>query len=254
MLKTPIESVTIPKGPTSLDRPSLEDLRRESWEWRDIVPRNNIGAVIHLDAFRITTYPIQVFEYASWFNGLPTHDSRRYSDLEKHVKDLVDTLGCESTAPMVGLTYQDIFHYCTAHGGHIPSEAQWLRAATGGGEMPTFYGENDVQALNINWSSDLLDRALDQGLDELTLLRPVTASRNVSPFGVRDTLGNCDEITATRPLGYHRKYRVLMKVGLFASALCPLFRTAVLINGTYPSGNKVRVKHHGFRVCWPASS
>lgn len=244
------EMITIPSGEVSLARPNFGELGHQI-EWPDsmVVPPAHMSTTVHVPAFRMSVYPVRIADYVSWFEGLSSGDSRWSTELDQHVRNVITILGARSDAPMVGLSFHEAYQYCVSQGGILPTEAQWLRAATGNGGSGIIYSAEEAQGLKINWGPHLLDQSMELGHDGMQLMRSVFISEQVSPFGIRDTMGNCYEMTRTRPINHHRNRRTLMHVGVFASVLCPAYRLSVTVNQRFDSGKLVRVNVHGFRIC-----
>ncbi len=91
--------------------------------------------------------------------------------------------------PVVGVNAFEAQAYCAFVGKRLPSEAEWEIAATGGTRRTYPWGEDEPTPQHAN---------LDGWYGELTEVGAFPAG--MSPFGVRDLLGNVWEWTST-PFG-----------------------------------------------------
>ena len=103
--------------------------------------------------------------------------------------------------PVAGITWSEARQYCAFAGGHLPSEAQWERAARG--SVPR----------RFPWGQQFNDRLanLAGALDGFRTLAPVGSFANArSPAGLLDAAGNVSEWTADAfsPDGYSSEERI----------------------------------------------
>jgi formylglycine-generating enzyme required for sulfatase activity len=97
--------------------------------------------------------------------------------------------------PMWGLTLQEILEYCTHHGGGLPSDAQYERAARGDDGRTYPWGE-ETGCEYANWGG-CADTPCEPGAGA-PCAGPWTAvdayPLGASPYGILDLLGNGAEV------------------------------------------------------------
>lgn len=98
--------------------------------------------------------------------------------------------GWQETHPMVNVSWQDVIHYATWAEATIPTEDQWEKAARG--------TDGRIWPWGNTWEPDHCSQA--------TTTQPVgTRPGNVSPYGVRDVVGNVWEWCQASPIGEYER-------------------------------------------------
>ena len=119
--------------------------------------------------------------------------------------------------PVVGVTWYDAEAYCAWAGGHLPTEAQWEKAARWTGSYPNVYPWGNV------WDAEKCNNWYDHNSAGGGYQRYQTAPvgsypSGASPYGLQDMAGNVWEWVAdwyvsypgsTSPFDYTGSYRVL---------------------------------------------
>jgi gamma-glutamyl hercynylcysteine S-oxide synthase len=118
--------------------------------------------------------------------------------------------------PVVGVSYYEAEAFCTWAGGHLPTQAQWEKAARWTGRAANVYPWGNT------WDVEKCNNYMDHnpaggyGMYRTTPVGSYPAG--VSPYGCYDMAGNVQEWCqdgyasypgSTRPFDYARMYRVL---------------------------------------------
>lgn len=131
-------------------------------------------------------------------------------------------------SPVFNVDYPSAAAYATWSGKRLPTEVEWIRAASGD-EGFRFPWGNEPDASRANTGADLNTTpqgVLAGSLDGHRGPAPVNGTpRDVSPFGVRNMAGNVSEwVTATESLGALAPNRQVFKGGnYFEPRLVPNF-------------------------------
>ncbi len=118
--------------------------------------------------------------------------------------------------PVVGVTYYEAEAYCAWAGGHLPTEAQWEKAARWTGSYPNVYPWGnawEAEKCN-NWDDH---NAAGGGYGRYQTAAVGSYPSGASPYGLQDMAGNVWEWVAdwyvsypgsTSPFDYTGNYRV----------------------------------------------
>ena len=103
--------------------------------------------------------------------------------------------------PVVGVTYYEAEAYCAWAGGHLPTEAQWEKAARWTGSYPNVYPWGNV------WDAEKCNNYYDHNSAGGGYLRYQTAPvgsypSGASPYGLQDMAGNVYEWVAAWYVSY----------------------------------------------------
>ncbi len=119
--------------------------------------------------------------------------------------------------PVVGVSYYEAEAYCAWAGGHLPTEAQWEKAARWTGSYPNVYPWGNVW--DYEKCNNFYDHSAAGGGYQRYQTAPVGSyPSGASPYGLQDMAGNVYEWVAdwyvsypgsTSPFDYTGSYRVL---------------------------------------------
>jgi formylglycine-generating enzyme required for sulfatase activity len=156
--------ITIPKGEFimgSLDGAIDEKPRR----------------TVYLDAYQINQYEVTQFHYAEFVKA-----TRHRSALSRYVKN-IESFN-HPNQPVVYVSWEDADRYCRWRGEHLPTEAEWEKAARGlqGATWP-WPGELNAVFANFRGDEDKSNYTSIVGSYE----------KDKSPFGLYDMSGNARE-------------------------------------------------------------
>jgi formylglycine-generating enzyme required for sulfatase activity len=162
---------------------------------------------IYLSAYYIDKFEVTNQQYAQFLAALAT-DGRRYAHPQAPPdKDPIPTYWHDrrlndATQPVTGVDWYDAYAYCGWAGRHLPTEAQWEKAARGpsGQEYP--WG-NTWTAANSNNAESTFGHPILSHQQWIHLLAPLRLEAlqrlttpvgsfpdGVSPYGVHDMGGN----------------------------------------------------------------
>jgi len=134
---------------------------------------------VNLDAYYIDRYEVSNLQFRNWLISL-----KRFSPATMDA--VVKRLQLENgKLPVRGITWSKAQEFCYAVGKHLPTEAEWEKAARGtdGREYP--------------WGDEWNKENLNAGQNEENLTAGGTYEAGKSPFGVYDMAGNVMEWTAS---------------------------------------------------------
>lgn len=102
------------------------------------------------------------------------------------------------TQPMVGVRWTDADQYCKAMGKHLPTEAEWEKAARGnGGELYPWGNEEATCELAVVMERNKRSCGVEKKLSHPEKGRTLEAkSRPAGRYGLYDMIGNAEEWTA----------------------------------------------------------
>ena len=129
-------------------------------------------------AYYIDTFPVTNREYKRFIEATQYRPPKFWT--EKRLND--------PDSPVVGVSWQDAKKYATWAGKEIPTWEQWEKAARGTDGRLYPWGDEDIDE-----NSAVFGRP--DGTDGVEHVG--ARDRNVSPFGVHDTVGNVWEWTRT---------------------------------------------------------
>jgi len=147
---------------------------------------------VYLSAYYIGKYEVTRGEYRAFTNATGYTEPWSWAD----VQDWYDGCGeCSyvftqtDNHPVAGVTYYDAVAFCTWAGGHLPTEAQWERAARWTGTYANAYPwGNDWNAENCNnyWDTD----PAGGGYGGYQTTPVGSYLSGASPYGCQDMAGN----------------------------------------------------------------
>ena len=197
--------IWIPAGPFLMGNNGAEP-----YSWSDELPQHSV----YLSGYWIGKYAVTRGEY------------RRFMEATGHAApaywDAVQDWGTGSFTqtddhPVVGVTWYDAEAYCAWAGGHLPTEAQWEKAARWTGSYPNVYPWGnawDAEKCN-NWYDH---NAAGGGYKRYQTAPVGSYPSGASPYGLQDMAGNVWEWVADwyvsypgspSPFDYTGSYRVL---------------------------------------------
>jgi len=151
-------------------------------DWRsDWFAQERLQRTVSLSGFWIYRYPVTVAQFRACCEatGWTMPDAPTWDWQDDH--------------PMVNVSWADAFHYATWAQALIPTESQWEKAARGTDGRAWPWGDT--------WVPDNCSYAVNA-----TGTEPITAHPgNVSPYGVRETVGNVWEWCQAAILGEYDK-------------------------------------------------
>ena len=146
-------------------------------EGKAILGKNEYLSETELSSFWIDQIPVTIQQYKSCVEKegcYPAHYRDEYTDLY--------TKSVNSILPVTFISWHEAQFYCQAYGGHLPTEAQWEKAARGE-EGLILYWEDDEKAFSkANY---------DNFFSGLTPSGWLPAG--AGPFGLLDVSGNVRE-------------------------------------------------------------
>lgn len=271
-------TVTVESGSTRLGlSPAVRRQLGEHYSPEDVKIFLALGRTsrVYVPSFKIDRYPVTRARFLDWIlnRGTSSLFSCRGGDLE-YWKRFADEVSYADDAPIVGATFEEASAYCLSHGGRLPLEAEWVRAARGDSQGRKYCAQLIQGA---NWHPEV-----DPFTDHWHQLRSVRAGeQSISWCGVVDLVGNANEFTASpfswaltplreRVTGQKRlksafameacqfgRTFVFMEVGLNVPILCPGFRGVCevglshVVDGVRQSS---RAGLTGFRCCYEANT
>jgi formylglycine-generating enzyme required for sulfatase activity len=142
---------------------------------------------IELDAFEIGRYPVTVEEYGRYIE----EGGREPKRWDKQVQ--------YPNRPVVNVSWHEAAAYCAWAGVHLPTEAQWERAARGQEGRPYPWGNEEPDGERANYK--------DSGIDSPT---PVGLfPKGATPDGIYDLAGNVWEWMADWHVAGRNRFGVL---------------------------------------------
>ena len=192
---------------------------------------------VYLDHYYIYKYPVIVAQY------------RKFCAATKHAMPSTPFWGWKESHPIVNVSWEDAEAYCKWAGGHLPTEAQWEKAARGTDGRKYSWGST--------WDSSRLQCSSKSYGDAGSTAPVGNFPAGQSPYCVLDMAGNiwqwCADwyevdyykgATAHNPTGpASGKFRVLRGGSWHINA--PDFFRATFRNGSNPAS---RFYIYGFRV------
>ena len=151
---------------------------------RDARPRENIWLqTFYMDRFEVT---VESYESCVAAGGCP-NTKTKYFDYSR------------PRQPKVGVSWYDAFQYCDWAGKHLPSEAEWEKAARGSDGRTYPWGD---QAATCKRTVIKDQRGRSCGVKKAAGSKPeagrtfVVGTRDPNPFGLYDMAGNAQEWVA----------------------------------------------------------
>lgn len=127
-----------------------------------------------------------------------------WAAIEKAVKSKNDFLGGAITndCPIINIDYLDALAYAKWAKKRLPTELEWIRAASGDGQYPYPWGkENDLSKANTGYDSNRTSKGEVAGsIDGYRGMNEVDAKdSDLSPFKIKGLAGNVSEWVQTSP-------------------------------------------------------
>ena len=208
------EMIYIPAGDFDMGNSGVGD--DATYGYADEFPQHSVA----LSGYYIGKYEVTRGEYRAFMTATGYTEPYYWAD----VQDWYDGCGeCSyvftqtDSHPVVGVTWYDAEAFCTWAGGHLPTEAQWERAARWTGSHPNVYPWGD--AWDPEKCNNWYDSNLAGGGYEKYQTAPVGSySSYPSPSGCQDMAGNvwewCQDWYKSYPgssyvFDYTGTYRVL---------------------------------------------
>lgn len=133
--------------------------------------------IVHLDAFYMDTYEVSNAQYDRCVADGGCRKARYWYD---------KTLN-QPKHPVVAVGWDDGVRYCKWAKKHLPTEAEWEKAARGTDERAYPWGNDyNYKWVNTHWAKDGFAKTAPVG----------SFPENVSPYGAYDMAGNAWEWTA----------------------------------------------------------
>jgi formylglycine-generating enzyme required for sulfatase activity len=148
-------------------------------DWRpDWFAQERPQRVVSLPGFWMYRYPVTVAQFRAFClaTDVAMPDAPAWGWLDEH--------------PMVNVSWQDVNNYATWAQAEIPTEAQWEKASRG------------VDGRTWPWGDSWQPEHCTHAANAAATTQPVDCHPgNISPFGVRDTVGNVWEWCNAAPVG-----------------------------------------------------
>jgi formylglycine-generating enzyme required for sulfatase activity len=195
------ETVLVPSGEFLMGSPSV----------RTIPVGEKPQHSVTLKAFRIDRYEITNNKYSVFLRAIATVHPHTCAPGETPGKDHTpgatwwkDPLWNAPNKPVVGVDWFDAYAYCAWTGGHLPTEAQWEKAARGVDGRVYPWGSEFIPGVLLGNFADEAAKSVHDDWkvlgnydDKFVTTAPVGSfPEGRSPYGVEDMAGNVWEWVA----------------------------------------------------------
>lgn len=176
----------------------------------------NKDTTVQVDAFYMDTYEVTIGQYKRFLEAIEGTDAAQWlppnypypsktNFRPAHWDDIVQTIESKKRflgeeihwdMPVFNVDYADAYAYAKWAGKRLPTQAEWIRAASGNDNFKLPWGnEVEVSFANTGWDLEANSQVEKAGgVDGYKGPNPVNAlKKDVSPFGVIGMAGNVSE-------------------------------------------------------------
>lgn len=180
--------VCIPEGPFTRGADDDAHACHQSGQPHSRVSASTPAMSVPMDAYFIDATEVTIAAYAACVEAGGCEESGpRYLDFDR------------PTQPIVGVSWFEASAFCTWRGGHLPTEAEWEKAARGPEGHLTPFGNAPVTCENAVIRNDAgrsCGVRKERGSNPATGRVLEVGSRPAGAYGVYDMVGNAEEWVA----------------------------------------------------------
>lgn len=183
------DMVTVPAGEFGMGCYGLVDGLCESNEW----PYHKVW----LDEFKIDKYEVTAGQFEECVSAGACEEPERYVAGDKFADRCNYENPDKTDHPVNCLIWQDADAYCKWAGKHLPTEAQWEKAARGTDGRAYPWGNEEASCeYAVLPLKGLKSKPPDFGCGRVSTWPVGSKPRDSSPYGVMDMAGNVSEWVA----------------------------------------------------------